>query len=385
MPKNHLRRRAAASTVIAVLLVASSCQMAKAGSRCKAGSPLARDTTHVLACRNGKWVRTITVGEAAAFLIGKLPGSLEDVSRAVNAGVGSNAPVGLVVRAKTRNGEVAAGVNVSMELPASGPSGTLVSASVVETDAEGLARFSYVPNTVAGQFRPRARILDTEITVDLFASNIAGKFTTLVPVSGNNQTVGLQLPFSSPFRAQTQDQYGNPVNGVPIALDYDDSFVSFYGDEPGLESDGLGFVDITLYSGIDSGSDYLLIGAQDTAGAFQIVRFDFTVTSGPLFQVQANPGFLNLEVPGESVLVELKALDGYQNPVGNAELQLMTRSLPLGTGEVALSASSVRTGSDGFAYFYVQGTAEGVTQIVVSDPGRPELVSITVVVAAPQG
>lgn len=359
--------------------------MAKAGSRCKAGSPLARDTTHVLACRNGKWVRTITVGEAAAFLIGKLPGSLEDVSRAVNAGVGSNAPVGLVVRAKTRNGEVAAGVNVSMELPASGPSGTLVSASVVETDAEGLARFSYVPNTVAGQFRPRARILDTEITVDLFASNIAGKFTTLVPVSGNNQTVGLQLPFSSPFRAQTQDQYGNPVNGVPIALDYDDSFVSFYGDEPGLESDGLGFVDITLYSGIDSGSDYLLIGAQDTAGAFQIVRFDFTVTSGPLFQVQANPGFLNLEVPGESVLVELKALDGYQNPVGNAELQLMTRSLPRGTGEVALSASSVRTGSDGFAYFYVQGTAEGVTQIVVSDPGRPELVSITVVVAAPQG
>lgn len=128
----------------------------------------------------------------------------------VNVGVGSNAPVGLVVRAKTRNGEVAAGVNVSMELPASGPSGTLVSASVVETDAEGLARFSYVPNTVAGQFRPRARIVDTAITVDLFAANEAGQFTTLVPISGNGQPTGLQLPFASPFRCPNPGSIRKP-------------------------------------------------------------------------------------------------------------------------------------------------------------------------------
>jgi hypothetical protein len=383
VPKNHLRRRAAASTVIAVLLVASGCQMAKAGSRCKAGSPLARDTTHVLACRNGKWVRTITVGEAAAFLIGKLPGSLEDVSRAVNAGVGSNAPVGLVVRAKTRNGEVSEGVNVSMELPASGPSGTLVSASVVETDAEGLARFSYVPNTVAGQFRPRARIVDTAITVDLFAANEAGQFTTLVPISGNGQTTGLQLPFASPFRARTLDQYGNPVNGVPVAIDYDDSFVSFLGNEADLESDGSGYVDITLYSGIESGSDYLLIGALDGAGILQVVRFDFSVAPGPVFEVQPNPGFVEVTIGAAAVPIAVKAIDGYQNLIPNIDLQLATRNAPGSTGAVALSAASVRTGNDGFAYFSVEGTVAGEVQIVVNAPGRPEAELMSVNVLAP--
>ena len=78
-----------------------------------------------------------------------------------------------------------------------------------------------------------------------------------------------------------------------------------------------------------------------------------------------------------------KAIDGYQNLIPNIDLQLATRNAPGSTGAVALSAASVRTGNDGFAYFSVEGTVAGEVQIVVNAPGRPEAELMSVNVLAP--
>ena len=113
------------------------------------------------------------------------------------------------------------------------------------------------------------------------------------------------------------------------------------------------------------------------------MRFDFSVAPGPVFEVQPNPGFVEVTIGAAAVPIAVKAIDGYQNLIPNIDLQLATRNAPGSTGAVALSAASVRTGNDGFAYFSVEGTVAGEVQIVVNAPGRPEAELMSVNVLAP--
>ena len=53
--------------VALIALIASGCQLTKVGRKCT-GNGWARDTTHVLQCRNGKWAKAMTFGEYLSFL-----------------------------------------------------------------------------------------------------------------------------------------------------------------------------------------------------------------------------------------------------------------------------------------------------------------------------
>ena len=50
-----------------VAVLATGCPLTKAGRRCT-GSGWARDTTHVLQCRNGRWAKAMTFGDYLRFL-----------------------------------------------------------------------------------------------------------------------------------------------------------------------------------------------------------------------------------------------------------------------------------------------------------------------------
>jgi len=64
-------RRLRSVALLAILAITSqclsACQTARAGARCATGA-VARDATHVLQCRNGRWRRTITTSQAAALV-----------------------------------------------------------------------------------------------------------------------------------------------------------------------------------------------------------------------------------------------------------------------------------------------------------------------------
>ncbi len=61
------RRSTAVAIVALIALVASGCQLTKVGRKCT-GNGWARDTTHVLQCRNGKWVKAMTFGDYLRFV-----------------------------------------------------------------------------------------------------------------------------------------------------------------------------------------------------------------------------------------------------------------------------------------------------------------------------
>ena len=67
-PRSTRHRRSVAIAVLAlVALVATGCPLTKVGRKCT-GSGWARDTTHVLQCRNGKWAKAMTFGDYLRFV-----------------------------------------------------------------------------------------------------------------------------------------------------------------------------------------------------------------------------------------------------------------------------------------------------------------------------
>jgi hypothetical protein len=50
--------------VVLLLVAATGCRVAKAGTRCRT-TEWGRDASHVLQCRNGRWVRVMTIAQAA--------------------------------------------------------------------------------------------------------------------------------------------------------------------------------------------------------------------------------------------------------------------------------------------------------------------------------
>jgi len=74
------RPLAVVAVTAALLLLASGCPLTKAGRRCT-GSGWARDTSHVLQCRNGRWVRAMTFGDYLRFVEAAQRQAAEEAAR----------------------------------------------------------------------------------------------------------------------------------------------------------------------------------------------------------------------------------------------------------------------------------------------------------------
>lgn len=66
-PSRPFRLAAAVVVIALTFAVLASCEVSRVGRRCKGG--VARDATHALVCRNGRWARGATLGQVAAFLV----------------------------------------------------------------------------------------------------------------------------------------------------------------------------------------------------------------------------------------------------------------------------------------------------------------------------
>jgi hypothetical protein len=68
--KTNTRRLLAGSIMVAMMSMAlTGCQVARAGARCRPNGAWGRDSTFVLHCQNGRWVRTITIARFAQILL----------------------------------------------------------------------------------------------------------------------------------------------------------------------------------------------------------------------------------------------------------------------------------------------------------------------------
>lgn len=64
----RMRRRVVVGILVGVVLIgATGCQVARAGTRCRTVD-WGRDSTHVMQCRDGRWTRVMTIRQAAAAI-----------------------------------------------------------------------------------------------------------------------------------------------------------------------------------------------------------------------------------------------------------------------------------------------------------------------------
>lgn len=276
MKPNAARRTGVLVLVALVIATTAGCQMVRQGAKCAVGSEPGRDATHVLFCVNGKWKRGLTIGQAAQILLAKKPVAIESVASTLTTTVGSTTAVELAARVKNGDGSPSAGVTVNFSLPASGAGGTFTAPPSVPTGADGIARITFVPNTIAGTYTATAAAENVGKAASYSVTNNAGPLATVSVVSGNNQSTPTDDVFDLPFVSKATDRYGNPIVGLDLALDYDDMVIEPYAGNARTDDQGLSSIRWGTFEW--AGTDYVRVGVENPDGSVIAARFDFTIT-----------------------------------------------------------------------------------------------------------
>ena len=122
-----------------------------------------------------------------------------------------------VVEVRDQNGDGLSGVTVAFSVTAGG--GTLSSASVT-TGSNGRAQSTLTLGSTVGTNTVTADVsgISTTITFSATATAIVLVATTLVKVSGDNQTGGVSTALPNPFVVEVRDQNGDGLSGVTVTF-----------------------------------------------------------------------------------------------------------------------------------------------------------------------
>ncbi|MCC6226844.1 MAG: hypothetical protein IT195_10635 [Microthrixaceae bacterium] len=275
-PAKPRRRVASLFLLLTVVLIGTGCQTVKAGSRCRPGKGFAKDETHVLSCKGGRWTPMVTFGQAAQILLGPPPAHIENFVEREQAPVaaGSDSTVTSVVRVLRSNLAPARGTTVRFEFPTTPGAPTPTTAVETVTDADGRARISWRPGTVAGQFVVSAEV-DGLAPLTVLANVLAAEPHSLEIVGGNNQIGQAGWKFRSRFEARVQDRFGNPVGGVWPLLAFDESLL-WIDEESVHESEHTGVMFFEA-SARAPGADVIAIGVELASGEFLVDYFDYSI------------------------------------------------------------------------------------------------------------
>ena len=171
-------------------------------------------------------VSKVVTFSAEATLLSPTPTSLSIISGDNQEGLtGESLTNPLVTEVRDQHGAPMAGVTVTFTVLTG--SGTL-SVETVMTDANGRAEstltFGTDPGTVTVEARVEARV---EASVEGISQTVVFNAEATLPpptptglsiISGDNQKGLTDEPLATPFIVQVHDQYGNPIEGVPVTF-----------------------------------------------------------------------------------------------------------------------------------------------------------------------
>jgi hypothetical protein len=115
-------------------------------------------------------------------------------------------------------------VTFAIQLAGNGAGPTVTASITVTTDANGMAPatggpgLAFTADTIAGSWQIVASVSGVATPQSLTMTNLPGPFAKLVPLSGSGQQTAVTTAFGAPLVAETEDKYGNPVNGVAVTF-----------------------------------------------------------------------------------------------------------------------------------------------------------------------
>ena len=105
MAHRNVRRSVAVLALAASVLTVAGCDVVKQGAKCRNGAAPGRDATHVLFCQGGKWKRVMTIGQAADFILGTIPGAVTPVNATATVKAGDQLSLAVAFTVTSRTGK----------------------------------------------------------------------------------------------------------------------------------------------------------------------------------------------------------------------------------------------------------------------------------------
>ena len=120
-----------------------------------------------------------------------------------------------VVEVQDQNSDALSGVTVTFAVTIGGGS---ISSSSVTTDTNGRAETTLTLGSTVGANRVTANVSGITTTRTFNATGEATVATTIVRVSGNNQTAVVSTALPNPFVVEVRDQDGDGLSGITVAF-----------------------------------------------------------------------------------------------------------------------------------------------------------------------
>ncbi len=345
----------------------TGCDTVRAGTRCKAGAAPGRDATHVLFCQGGKWKRVMTIGQAADFILGTIPGAVTPVNATATVKAGDQLSLAVAFTVTSRTGKPLPKAKVTLNAPSTG-AGLVPSAELSGvTGDDGRVWFpKAVINNALGSFTLTAKVDGSDVAGTVAVTVVAGEPAAITIVSGQGQTATVGTALGAPMSARVTDARGNPVSGKSVGVYYSGGLQSGNPPKAVLTTDANGVVATTLP-----------VSAPTTPGSFpvyfEVERTSYFATFNHTVVVGA-PSSITPEGPSPLTAVHDQAFadpltvlvkDVYGNPVPGATASFTV--VPAGGATAVLSASTAVTGADGRASVTATaGSTVGTYQVSVA-------------------
>lgn len=367
------------ATVMAVV-VATGCQTARAGTRCRPGASPARDATHVLFCVNGRWKRTVTIGQAAQIVVSTTPKELTPINPSVSLPVGTNSnrlPIGqgIGVRLTALNGAPLGGREVTFSIQSSGQAGGSITGSATTTAPDGVAWVSVLANARGGTYTVLAT--SSGLSARVAVTNLAGPPGWIARTGGGGQIVEVDSTFPQPLSGRVFDAAGSPLGGVTVS--FDESPVGAIVPIAPVVTDADGSFSAIVRagdlspnaSGLERGQSFVEARAGNATTTYAL-----RVLPGPVDDASVENGEQSAPVLTSFPLpIVVTAVDRFDNGVGGVGVTFNPIAGPSGASGVAVQ-SSVTTDEAGEAATSVSanGTAGTWTlRVTVSGLGTLDL------------
>jgi adhesin/invasin len=281
------------------------------------------------------------------------------------AGATINPPVTVQISDNAGNNVAQAGIAVALSLnPVSGRLRVVSGTTVILTDSTGLATFSNLIISAAGNYQFTATSPSLSSAQSSTFQIAPGPPATIQTIGGTPQATTVLAPFATPLQAFVADSFGNPLSGISVSFVVPTSGASATLSSSAVATDinGRASVTATANSVVGSYTVAASISAFTKSANFALTNLP---GSGSLLSFAQQP----VNTPAGSTMppVVVRLTDGGGNPITNVAVTLALVGGGTGSLSGTLSANTDANGNATFSDLRIDTT--GTYQLVASSGG----------------